>query len=124
MAVSDAQIVGQLVDGAILVVRPEKNHRRVVMRAVESFHATGCRVLGVVANGVSEKSGSYGYGYGYGYGHEDDDVSAQEVTGVVGDQHKIPAESYGSVVEGIDTVPPASSTTSKEPQKIQPRRAA
>ncbi len=67
LAVSDAQIVGQLVDGAILVVRPEKNHRRSVIRAVESFQATGCRVLGVVANGLSSESAGYGYGYGYGY---------------------------------------------------------
>ena len=68
LAVSDAQIIGQLVDGAVLVVRPEKNHRRSVIRAVESFHSTGVRVLGVVANGLSNDSGGYGYGYGYGYG--------------------------------------------------------
>jgi len=73
LAVSDAQIVGQLVDGAILVVRPEKNHRRSVMRAVDSFHATGCHVLGIVANGLSNDSADgYGYGYSYddGYGHD------------------------------------------------------
>jgi polysaccharide biosynthesis transport protein len=70
LAVSDAQIVGQLVDGAILVVRPEKNHRRAVIRAVESFHASGCRVLGIVANALSMDAQSYGYGgYGYGYGY-------------------------------------------------------
>jgi capsular exopolysaccharide synthesis family protein len=75
LAVSDAQMVGRLVDGAILVVRPEKNHRRLVVRACESFSATGTTVLGVVANGLSvEASGGYGYGYGYGdeygYGHD------------------------------------------------------
>ena len=70
LAVSDAQIVGRLVDGAILVVRPEKNHRRSVMRAVESFHATGCHVFGVVANGLSSDSSGYGYGYGYGYSYD------------------------------------------------------
>ena len=69
LAVSDAQMVGRLVDGAILVVRPEKNHRRLVVRACESFNATGSRVLGVVANGLSAATGGgYGYGYGYGYG--------------------------------------------------------
>lgn len=80
LAVSDAQIVGRLVDGAILVVRPEKNHRRLVVRACESFHATGTNVLGVVANGLSATAnGRYGYGYGYGdgygYGHEQDGES-------------------------------------------------
>jgi len=85
LAVSDAQIVGQLVDGAILVVRPEKNHRRSVMRAVESFQNTGCRVLGVVANGLSDGSGGYGYGYGYayedGYGHSTDQSTDRQSTG-------------------------------------------
>lgn len=75
LAVSDAQIVGRLVDGAILVVRPEKNHRRLVTRACESFRTTGSHVFGVVANDVTEFSGSgYGYGYAYSYdSHQDDD---------------------------------------------------
>jgi len=75
LAVSDAQIVGRLVDGAIVVVRPEKNHRRLVVRAVESFAATGSIVLGVVANGLTSAANgrygyAYGYGDGYGYGHD------------------------------------------------------
>jgi capsular exopolysaccharide synthesis family protein len=76
LAVSDAQIVGRLVDGAILVVRPDKNHRRLVLRACENFTSTGTSVIGVVANSLSsESNGAYeynysdGYGYGYGYGH-------------------------------------------------------
>lgn len=86
LAVSDAQVVGRLVDGAIIVVRPDKNHRRLVVRACESFRATGSIVLGIVANGLSAESGhSYGYGYGYGYGHgyghdhDGEDESEQEV---------------------------------------------
>ena len=82
LAVSDAQVVGRLVDGAILVVRPEKNHRRLVVRACECFKATGSRVLGIVANGLSPDSGtSYGYGYGYGsnYGEgPDQDQNGEE----------------------------------------------
>ncbi len=80
LAVSDAQIVGRLVDGAVLVVRPEKNHRRLVVRACEQFRTTGITVLGVVANGISETGGSgygYGYGYQYGYGHDEADVSVE-----------------------------------------------
>ena len=56
LAVSDAQIVGRLVDGAILVVQPQKNHRRLVARACHSFSATGTNVLGIVANGLSPQS--------------------------------------------------------------------
>jgi len=80
LAVSDAQIVGRLVDGAILVVRPDKNHRRVVMRAVDSFQATECHLLGVVANGIAPGGEGYGYGYGYGYeyGYGHDEEVAEE----------------------------------------------
>jgi capsular exopolysaccharide synthesis family protein len=75
LAVSDAQIIGRLVDGAIVVLQPQKNHRRLVARACYSFAATGTNVLGVVANGLSSKTGhgygyGYGYGNGYGYGHD------------------------------------------------------
>ncbi len=78
LAVSDAQIVGRLVDGAILVVRPEKNHRRLVARACESFHSTGSHVIGVVANAVTTFSAAgYGYGYGYTYGNDDDQSGAE-----------------------------------------------
>jgi len=76
LAVSDAQIIGRLLDGVILVVQPHKNHRRLVARAVQCFTATGTTVLGIVANGLSaEASRGYGYGYGYGYGEE---TSAQD----------------------------------------------
>jgi hypothetical protein len=69
LAVSDAQIIGRLVDGAILVVQPNKNHRRLVARACDSFVATGTTVLGVVANGLLPDAGR-GYGFGSGYGCE------------------------------------------------------
>lgn len=70
LAVSDAQIVGRLVDGVVVVVSPEKNHRRLVVRACESFVAAGVHLFGVVANRISEQtSGGYGYGYGYGYSY-------------------------------------------------------
>jgi capsular exopolysaccharide synthesis family protein len=84
LAVSDAAIVGRLVDGVALVVRPEKNRRRLVVRAIESFPALGVTVLGTVINHVDAEKGQdyYGYGYGYGYsysyGHDDD---PQEETG-------------------------------------------
>lgn len=72
LAVSDAQIVARLVDGVVLVVTPEKNHRRLVSRAVDSFTDNGVSLIGVVANRVSDHAGrSYGYGYGYGYGHDE-----------------------------------------------------
>jgi capsular exopolysaccharide synthesis family protein len=72
LVASDALTLGRLVDGAILVVRPDKNRRRLVSRAVDVFKSVSVPVIGVVANCVSADSGkSYGfsnYGYGYGYG--------------------------------------------------------
>ncbi|MCO6047433.1 polysaccharide biosynthesis tyrosine autokinase [Aeoliella sp. ICT_H6.2] len=83
LAVSDAQIVGRLVDGAVLVVRPDKNHRRLVARACENFRSTGSQVLGVVANDVSDMHGSgYGYGYGYSYQADEELDSIDEVSAV------------------------------------------
>lgn len=81
LAVTDPTIIGRLVDGIVLVVRPDKNRRRLVIRAAETFTSVGIRVLGLVANHVSgESSGdfSYGYGYGYGqdYGHSEQDEDA------------------------------------------------
>ena len=112
LAVSDAQIVGQLVDGAILVVRPEKNHRRSVMRAVDSFHGAGCRVLGVVANGLSNDASGYGYGYSYGYddgyGHTTEAEPTIELPPVATD----PAP----------TAPAPTTPTPTTPTPIQPTR--
>jgi Mrp family chromosome partitioning ATPase len=119
LAVSDAQIVGQLVDGAILVVRPEKNHRRAVIRAVESFHSAGCKVLGVVANALSINSegygyGGYGYGYGYGYSYGQDEATDDE-------QGSVPIRPLAQTqtAERASRRRPAS-----EPDRIRPRRAA
>jgi capsular exopolysaccharide synthesis family protein len=121
LAVSDAQIVGQLVDGAILVVRPEKNHRRAVIRAVESFHASGCRVLGIVANALSTDTqgygyGGYGYGYGYGYSYGQEEAEQFDETPVRYEPRDV--VSYPSPKERTSSRGPAP----KAP--IRPRRAA
>lgn len=71
LAVADVQVIGRVVDAAILTVRPDKNRRKMVIRAAEALTALGCNLIGIVVNHVEPKSGgdySYGYGYGYGYG--------------------------------------------------------
>lgn len=129
LAVSDAQIVGQLVDGAILVVRPEKNHRQAVIRAVESFRATGCRLIGLVANGISNEEMGYGYGYGYGYSDGYGDGYGEGY----GEQFEQDGEFYreSSVVygmerdaqsEGYEPIQPI--LESEDDPPIRPRRAA
>ncbi|MCA8995561.1 MAG: polysaccharide biosynthesis tyrosine autokinase [Planctomycetaceae bacterium] len=71
LAVADVQVIGRLVDAAILTVRPDKNKRKMVIRAAEALTVLGCRMLGIVVNHVEAKHNAdyaYGYGYGYGYG--------------------------------------------------------
>ena len=79
LAASDCSIVGQLVDGAILVVQPTKNRRQIVVRAAEAFTSVNVELLGVVINRVDdgESTGYYGYGSAYGYGHVDEEAPTQ-----------------------------------------------
>ena len=82
LVASDVLVIGRLVDGVILVIQPEKNRRRLVSRAVQSFTAVDVDVLGVVANRVTSEGDTFGYEYGYAYnyhyGHSDPD---QEIGG-------------------------------------------
>ncbi|QDU40080.1 Tyrosine-protein kinase YwqD [Maioricimonas rarisocia] len=83
LAAADGQIIGRMVDGAIMTVRPDKNRRRMVMRAVEALSELGCNVYGLIVNHVSPQSDSeysYGYGYGYGYGEHDNDADEDAQT--------------------------------------------
>jgi polysaccharide biosynthesis transport protein len=78
LAVADVQVIGRLVDAAVLTVRPDRNRRKMVIRAAETLTSLGCRLFGIVVNHVESKHGAdyaygygYGYGYGEGYGHEE-----------------------------------------------------
>ncbi len=86
--VSDTALIGRMVDGVLLTVRPEKNRRRTVIRAAESFPSMGIRVVGIVINHLAQENAEsyYGYGYGnaygygYGYGHEEDATESDHPT--------------------------------------------
>lgn len=87
LAVADVQVIGRLVDAAILTVRPDKNRRKMVIRAAEALTALGCRMVGLVVNHVDAKHGGdyaygygYGYGYGEGYGHDDRENSEEPLS--------------------------------------------
>ncbi len=69
LAASDTAVIGRLIDGVVLVVQPEKNCRRQVIRAAESFAALKIPMLGVVLNRLSDDDGRGYYGYGHGYGY-------------------------------------------------------
>ncbi len=73
LAVADAPVIGRMLDGVVLAVRPDKNRRKLVLRAAEALTSVGCELLGLVVNHVTADRGDeYGYGYGYGdYGHDE-----------------------------------------------------
>ncbi len=81
LVASDASIVGRMAGGLMLVVQPQKNHRRLVLRAIEEARTVGLNLVGVIVNRLSADSsqGYYGdeYGYGYSYGANDEDVVAE-----------------------------------------------
>jgi Mrp family chromosome partitioning ATPase len=82
LVASDAILIGKIVDGSVLVVRPDKNRRRIVYRATESLTGMGIHLFGIVTNCINMASGkiysfghSEGYGYDYDYGHsEEEDI--------------------------------------------------
>ncbi len=112
LATSDAAVIGRLVDGVVIVVQPEKNRRRLVMRAAEAFTSLKIPMLGVVVNRLDSDSdrGYYGYGYGYGYGSG---YGTDETDG-------------GSAAEGEDVtgVDPDLYEEADAPENIVPRRVA
>jgi succinoglycan biosynthesis transport protein ExoP len=71
LAVSDPAIIGRMVDGVVLVIRPDQNRRKMVIRAADSLTTADINLLGIAVNRVSGKNGGdyYGYGYGYEYGY-------------------------------------------------------
>jgi capsular exopolysaccharide synthesis family protein len=76
LAASDASIIARLVDGAVLVVQPAKNRRRLVTRAAESFTSLGVNLLGVVVNRIDDDKRETIYAdanpYGYAYASDND----------------------------------------------------
>jgi Mrp family chromosome partitioning ATPase len=53
LAASDSTIIGRMADGLVLVVQPAKNHRRMVLRAVDAIRSFGVQLVGVAVNRMS-----------------------------------------------------------------------
>lgn len=86
--VTDSAIIGRLVDGVILMVRPEKNQRKTVIRTVDSLATLGIKLLGLVVNHFAlEQSKYYGYEYGYGCGYSYDADYGNEPDPAEDDDH-------------------------------------
>lgn len=66
LAVTDAQILADSVDGVIFVIREGVTTEQGAMKTIELLNATGVFIVGVVYNGANlSNMGSY-YGYQYG----------------------------------------------------------
>jgi capsular exopolysaccharide synthesis family protein len=75
-AAADAAILGKLVDGILLVVRPSLVNLSSLAYTKDLLEQSGQQVLGMVFNGVNPKE-SYGYYYEYGYGQATNGQAAQ-----------------------------------------------
>jgi capsular exopolysaccharide synthesis family protein len=62
---ADTTIIGRMVDGLLMVVRPGVADYGSVMAAKKLLTSSGQNVLGIVANGVNLKNEPYGYGSFY-----------------------------------------------------------
>ena len=64
LAVTDAQILANIVDGTILVVRSNKTEYEAATKAKETLEKSSAKLLGTVLNDVEKKDGNYYYYYG------------------------------------------------------------
>jgi len=71
IAVTDAGILAQMVDGTLFVVSLGTTPREVAQAAVEQLQQVGARVLGAVANHLENGTGYYYYYYTSYYGETD-----------------------------------------------------
>ncbi|WP_077597039.1 CpsD/CapB family tyrosine-protein kinase [Oceanobacillus kimchii] len=64
LAVTDAQVMSNFVDGAILVVRSKRTENEAANKALEALEAVNANVLGAVLNDRDKKDANYYYYYG------------------------------------------------------------
>jgi capsular exopolysaccharide synthesis family protein len=68
LAVTDAQVVGHLVDGALLVINSQKTPAGAIHRALQSLIQVNVPIMGAVLNRLSGSGRAYYY-YCYYYNH-------------------------------------------------------
>ncbi|MCT2134624.1 CpsD/CapB family tyrosine-protein kinase [Oceanobacillus kimchii] len=64
LAVTDAQVMSNFVDGAILVVRSKRTDNEAANKALEALESVNANVLGAVLNDRDKKDANYYYYYG------------------------------------------------------------
>lgn len=71
MVTSDVSMVGNKFDGVLLVVKPGTTPRDGLRIAVQNLRTVNINVLGLLVNGVDEKTSSYYYYYYHYYYTQD-----------------------------------------------------
>ncbi|MFC2947706.1 CpsD/CapB family tyrosine-protein kinase [Virgibacillus sediminis] len=64
LAVTDAQIISNFVDGSILVVRSKSTEFEAAQKAIEALQSVQAKILGTVLNDRGKKEANYYYYYG------------------------------------------------------------
>jgi capsular exopolysaccharide synthesis family protein len=64
LPVTDAAVLAQECDGALLMIRHGRTTREQLSRSLEALRSGGARLLGTVLN-MAPAGGAHGYGYGY-----------------------------------------------------------
>ncbi|RLD06200.1 MAG: protein tyrosine kinase [Chloroflexota bacterium] len=67
IAVTDATVLSQRVDGVLLVIQPGTAKVAAIQKAIEQLRRVGANVIGVVLNNVASNSSRYSYYYYYYY---------------------------------------------------------
>ncbi len=67
LAVTDASVLGRMMDTAMLIVRYDSTHRHVVQRGIDLLDRSGTHILGVAMNAVDFQSPEYSEYYGRKY---------------------------------------------------------
>ncbi|MEA2008143.1 MAG: CpsD/CapB family tyrosine-protein kinase, partial [Chloroflexota bacterium] len=65
IAVTDATVLSQRVDGVLLVIEPGNAKVAAAQKAVEQLRRVGANIIGVVLNNVSSNGSRYSYYYYY-----------------------------------------------------------
>ena len=77
-AVTDAQILGQQVDGTILVVRAGDTRREMVAKATRLLTSVNIRVLGALLNNLDVSQRGYGQYYYQYYNRQGDEATVEQ----------------------------------------------
>ncbi|MBM6578469.1 polysaccharide biosynthesis tyrosine autokinase [Microvirga sp. SRT01] len=68
LGLTDAPILGEAVEGCILVVEAGGVPVRGIRSSIARLEMVHAHVFGVILTKLQQRRGGYGYGYGYGYG--------------------------------------------------------